>query len=271
MDNANNEFSVKDINKMFSISPKKAEYYEKNSIITTMRNSKNNYRFFTLHNICEITRAKMYRALGISIKETSNIIKEADLKKIGDVFESRISKLEEQIKYQTLILEILKSRSNRIIEILDGQLNKFEIISRPPIHYSLINIKEYYPDKIVSKLGRWREAPAFSEACISYAHNKETDDYDISVGLCMDHHFYEEIINSKTPDDLVLEADHVLYTVMLVNEDDVFNPSIIEPILKYAESKGISLKSEIFCRTFLVLKGEKDHHNCYFEFFAQII
>ncbi len=260
-------FRIKDIEKIFSISPKKAEYYEKNGIISTIRDSKNNYRYFNLHNICEITRAKMYRAFNISIKDTVSLIEATDLKPIGELFESKISELEIQLKHKTLLLKALKSKASQIKKIMAGK-NEFEIIDHPPIHYSTINATNYYPDIIASKLERWRKVPEFSDACISYTYNKDTNNYDIGLGMCMDHHFYEETINDG---DLVFDANHVLHAIIPVNEEDVFNPLILEPIFKYAESNDIKLKNEILCRTFLTLKGEKDLHKCYFEFFVKII
>jgi len=270
MDNANHiEFRIKDIAKIFSLSPKKAEYYEKNGIISTIRDSKNNYRYFNLHNICEITRAKMYRAYGISIKDTAALIEATDLKPIGDLFESKISELEIQLKHKILLLEALKSKAAQIEKIMAGK-NEFEIIDHPPIHYSSINATNYYPDIIASKLERWRKVPEFSDPCIFYTYKSDISDYAISLGMCMDHHFYEETINDGTTKDSVFDANHVLHTIMPVNEEDVFNPSILEPIFKYAELNGIKLKKDFFCRTFLIIKGEKDHHKCYFEFFAPI-
>lgn len=264
------KLSIKDINRIFSISPKKAEYYEKHGIITTVRNPQNNYRYFSWHNICEIIRARMYRSLDISVKDTSSIMEASDLAMIDALFESKIVVFEEQIKHSALVLEVLRSRHDRIKRIQDGGINNFEIIEHEPIYYSLIKATDYHPDVVVPNLKRWLEVPEFSEACISYKHIEETNNYDISLGMCMDQRYYEETLKDELSDRIFFDLRHALYTVMLVNEEDISNPSVIDPILEYAESRGIQLAQEIFCRTFLILKGEKGHHKCYFEFFAQI-
>lgn len=67
-------FSINETAKLFDITTNKLRFYEKKGLIKSLRDNKNNYRYYTKEHLVRIQTILMYRALNFSIEDIKNIM-----------------------------------------------------------------------------------------------------------------------------------------------------------------------------------------------------
>lgn len=92
-----NNYSIKEVAKLFNISTNKIRFYEKKKLINPDRNEINDYRQYCEEDLIKLQHILMYRAIGLSIDDISNILINEDNKHYLDLFNKQWQMVNDEI------------------------------------------------------------------------------------------------------------------------------------------------------------------------------
>ncbi len=125
--------------KQLGTTNRSVRYYEEMGLLTSVRPFENNYRYFNEENCNNLRMILFLRSLNISIKDISDIFKQADIKKLIKVLEDRTEEIDRNINN----LSTLKDYIHKLLKSFrEYRLDKFD---------SFMNDLPITHDKVVSK------------------------------------------------------------------------------------------------------------------------
>ncbi len=65
---------INEISKLVGITPKNIRFYEEQKLVEVIRNDINGYRQYTEDHIVKLKKIKLFRMLGLSVKDIKNIL-----------------------------------------------------------------------------------------------------------------------------------------------------------------------------------------------------
>lgn len=148
MDNANT-FKIGELSKFFNISVDSIRYYEKVGILNPIRNSENNYRFYTIEDFRRIALIRELLGLGFSTEQIKLFVNNRNVEKTKEMLNNELDAINVQISKLKLIKNNLINRLNSINDIMkrynDEKINELNLEERSCIMVS----NDRLPDNMV--------------------------------------------------------------------------------------------------------------------------
>lgn len=117
------KYAIGEFSSMLGVTPETLRLYEKYNILNPEKNQSNRYRYYHDLDARKLLMSRWYRGIGLTVQETADLVKDADLQKslfkIGDIENN----LEKEIRYKTLKLKrIMEIRKE--LNMIDYHLNQ---------------------------------------------------------------------------------------------------------------------------------------------------
>ena len=95
------EKTIGTLSKFTGIPAHTIKYYEKIGLLESSRNEHSNYRSYDMRICTDIYECVKYRNMGFPLKETKELVKEADDRRLEELLEDRRLQIEEEIRALT--------------------------------------------------------------------------------------------------------------------------------------------------------------------------
>lgn len=263
------KYTIGDVCKILNITQGGIRFYEKKGIITSKREEKNKYRYYTFRDINTIMIVREYRALGFSLEDAGALIKESCTSDVENKFEEQISKIEETIKLNKMILEKLTVKKNRINDI-NKYLNKYIIKNRGAIYRLNCQIGETVirDNKLKELMKEWNQR--IPNVKFSHCIPKDNLAYDVPVeiGFCVLEDDLDFNIE-KNEYITYYPTQKCIYTIIEVKELHRFTKAfykLIEPALNYIKENNLEIVGDILGNKIATLhnNGQRDYYEVFF-------
>ena len=169
-----NWYTIHQISKLLGISADAIRLYEKEGLVTPVRNPQNGYRYYETQEIQRIMGIHLYRQLNVSIAEIRNLMSSTSLPEVADGFASLTLQTENEIEHLQKRLEKLRFMKQHLDNLIDGQLHCS--IRDLPAFYTLYH--QDFSQPLYSNMKDILTSPIFSFGNFCYSLEKT------------DHHFY---------------------------------------------------------------------------------
>jgi len=114
------KYTIRDVAALIGISTDAIRLYEKEGLISPLRDPQNGYRYYGSEEIQRVMGIHLYRQLNVSIPEIRNIYASTSLSEVSDSFSSFIKQAENDIRLLELKLEKLRFMKQHIDNIHTG-------------------------------------------------------------------------------------------------------------------------------------------------------
>lgn len=91
------QYTIHDVAKLLSISTDAIRLYEKEGLVTPLRNPGNGYRYYDFSLMHRIMGIHLYRELDISIQDIRNILTFSSFYEVSDSFSKQIKKMKKKL------------------------------------------------------------------------------------------------------------------------------------------------------------------------------
>ncbi len=106
--------TIGELSKFLGVSVHTIKYYEKQGLISSVRDEKSNYRYYDIHVCTDLYECVKYRNMGFSVKDSQILLREADTNKVDDMVKVRLQEVDAQIEE---LIDIRKNISDYYEEI----------------------------------------------------------------------------------------------------------------------------------------------------------
>lgn len=120
------EKTIGTLSKFTGIPAHTIKYYEKIGLLESSRNEHSNYRSYDMRICTDIYECVKYRNMGFPLKETKELVKEADDRRLEELLEDRRIQIEEEIRALTEQKKRLEIFSREIRD-LEKRIGKWYI------------------------------------------------------------------------------------------------------------------------------------------------
>ena len=127
------KYQIGKVTKIIGMSDEGVRNYEKEGIIKPQKNEQTGYRYYGIMDIVTLMNSKIYRNLGFTLKETSNLVNDCEVCDIKKTLTSKENEIKEKIKMEKLILNRLEN-TNILVGELESKLYECSIINRPSMY-----------------------------------------------------------------------------------------------------------------------------------------
>lgn len=246
-------YTIDKISKLFNIPKSTLRYWENEGLISSVRNSKNDYREYATDNLIEICDIKFYRNLNLPIKKLKNIWQ-------MDIDDSEILLKNSKIEIENKIKD-LNITLNRLNDSLK-KIKLFKELQETP--YSLSTPK--FNKIIYLHLSE-------TENVIEYIINQNTLSFVTDFNNCNIKDYGTVIFNDSTStfdssQKILWKSDdknHNYITCLLPIKSDIIDKITLDEHLNYIYS--INYKPGIILAQYLI--SDKDYD--YFQAWIEII
>lgn len=207
------QYTIHDVAKLLSISTDAIRLYEKEGLVTPLRNPGNGYRYYDFSLMHRIMGIHLYRELDISIQDIRNILTFSSFYEVSDSFSKQIKKNEEKIAQLQLRTEKLRFMKDHI-DTLNQGIGTYSLLPMPDCY---ILYQQNYDNLLYRDLFDVFTSPVFSFGNFCYCLNAED-----SIHYCtqtVQFVIREPMMKispwaDSTADLPILKGRRCLYTVM---------------------------------------------------------
>lgn len=151
-------YTIHEISKLLGISADAIRLYEKEGLVTPVRDPQNGYRYYETLEIQRIMGIHLYRQLDVSIAEIRNLMAATSLSSVSDSFSYLALHTENEIEHLQRRLEKLRFMKQHIDNLIDGQRNC--CIKELPAIYTLYH--QDFSQPLYSNMKDILASPVFS-------------------------------------------------------------------------------------------------------------
>lgn len=116
-----NRYTIHEISKLMGISADAIRLYEKEGLVTPVRDPQNGYRYYETMEIQHIMMIHLYRQLGVSIAEIRNLLTASSLSTVSEEFSYLALHTENEIERLQKRLEKLRFMKQHLDNLIEGQ------------------------------------------------------------------------------------------------------------------------------------------------------
>lgn len=225
--------TIKDVAQLLNISTDAIRLYEKEGLVTPIRNEENGYRYYDLGLIEQIMGITLYRQLDISLQEIKQIFKMRSLKQIIPKFQDLIAENEAELKRLTNKIHKMKFMVNHL-QTVDASDGIIEIRDLPKLYipYMVGATVPNYDDMLPLLAGR-----DYSYGNMGYRMTRdESGTYKPSAIFCAIREPMMELEPWKHRKEFLpcWPGCKCIYSITHKPYDD-FKPPTFAPMLEYAK------------------------------------
>lgn len=265
-----NSHKINKVAKLLNMSHEAIRFYEEKGIISPRRDSENQYRLYGDWDVQVLLNARMYRQLGFSLEQTSELLNNFDLEKYKDFLTDREDEIYQEIKKLQNLRKL--AESTRIdLSRAASMIDLFTIQTRPQMYRINLDILYDYNNTIVGQ--DWTESmPFIFQSAVFNQHSKVEKDKAANLYLNKaSFDFYHKIgfcIEKKYADFLKIEENqHITYypecrsifTVIKSNSVDGYCLDNMDPIFEYFDQYNLEVSGDIITKN-LYFKKQDDHY-----------
>ncbi len=114
---ASQKYSTGDVAALLSMHPQSVRYFDKVGIITPDRNNDNHRRSYSIYDIYLLTLRNNYQRLGFSVRETENILNNANFSEISEQMREKVRLLQERIDLDTYLVQGMNEQQETLDHI----------------------------------------------------------------------------------------------------------------------------------------------------------
>lgn len=260
-------YTIHEVAKTLGISTDAIRLYEKEGLLTPIRDERNNYRYYDMTLVQCLMGITLYRKLGVSVADTKKMFEahsfddiHNNLNEVIDNARQEIAMLESRVAKLNHVQNHLRTLEDNLNNISQVTTDELYVIKRYPLTNStwdtIQNIlsDEYFSFGHIGYFAQFDENLDNPEPSIEFSLSGSIkmlipEDY-LSNALCVE------------------EAHPALYTVMIFNKHS-FNDFDLNPIKEYARTHNIKLTGRVhITHSFSLPNG--DGTDDYFEIFAEM-
>ena len=141
------DYTIKEIAKMFNITTNKIRFYEKKGLLSPIRQKDNKYRRFNKEDIVKLQSILLYRSMGLTIDSIQNILKNNDKENYLAHFNNQWKLVNDEIHRLNTIRKSLEEVIDKIYEEPEVYKIKDDLLEIINESNELINIKNQWTDK----------------------------------------------------------------------------------------------------------------------------
>lgn len=127
------KYQIGKVSRIICMSDEGVRNYEKVGIIKPEKDNDTGYRYYNVMDIVTLMSSKIFRNLGFTLRETSQIVNDYELCEIKKSLINKENEIREKIKIEKLILKRLEN-INILIDELENKLYECSINKRPPMY-----------------------------------------------------------------------------------------------------------------------------------------
>lgn len=261
------KYRIGEIANLLGVSTEAIRFFEKQGLVTPVRDRENGYRMYEVgdHNI--LMRARGYSRFGFTVAESAKLISDCDLEDLSEKFKERAVELEQSIQMEQLLLDCLKERQRHIerITVMLGQC----VIERSPAMYGLLYRKNQFIGEdsgLRSQVRSWSDKKPIAEALMVYPLEQLLRrEPGYLMGLGMEESFARRLHMDAQPNALYFPSRKSVYSVVRVPHIFALKPALKNPFtrtLQFIRDNHLTLAGDSYGRTLHTSKknGEYVHY-----------
>ena len=125
-----NQYTIHEVSTLLGLSTDAIRLYEKEGLVTPLRNQHNHYRYYGANEIHRIMGISLYRQLNVSIAEINQLLSVSDFPQISSRFSDFIHDTEEQIELLQVKLKKMRFMKEHL-DTLNHNLGQFSVQRLP--------------------------------------------------------------------------------------------------------------------------------------------
>lgn len=252
------KYTIGEVSKLLGITPQTTRYYEKKHIIEPIYLENSKYRQYTTWDFHMLMRARYYRGLGFSLKETSDMLSCEDVEVVKKRLIEQEKEIEKEIKFKLQLLNQIRKN----YELMDNYQEieeKFSFKMRPGIYR--INTQEGYSllecEEMKNMIGKWAEkAPFLFSTAVFPKDGIEKGDKKFYFGLGIEEKFIE-FLNLKVNNQVEYHPPTLcIHTCVKSRSGKTLSYEILDGVLKYVKENGFEVSGDIITQIFFMSKKE---------------
>lgn len=146
-----NEKTIGALSKFTGISAHTIKYYEKIGMVSAQRQASSNYRSYNVRVCTDLYECIKYRNMGFSLKQTKELLKEADDERLLALLKERNIQLEEEIE-QLLQMQQRVTYYEKEIENFDQKIGKWYIEESPAFYFRVQTKGLAYEEQVLQDM-----------------------------------------------------------------------------------------------------------------------
>jgi len=235
--------TVGEIAKVLDLPSENIRYYVREGLIQPEKNTENNYWEYSSEDLLLITDILFYRDMGLSINSIRTIFEGLPLEEIGSVIETTKDEINAKLIEYTAMLQKIQSWSSWYKQEL-AEIGKYTIGYMPAAfrvsrYYDQSeHIANYLKDSICVHKDDWQRLS------ISFLYNFKEEPEKVNQYISLEKN--ERTTARNRHYDVVEEEEQLCLMTHMIYTEDV--PQMVEPLIRYAQEKGIELTGEIYGR-----------------------
>lgn len=174
-----NRYTINEISKLLGISSDAIRLYEKEGLVTPVRDPQNGYRYYETLEIQRIMGIHLYRQLDVSIAEIRNLMNTNSLSEVSDNFSYLILHTENKIECLQNRLEKLRFMKQHLDNLIEGQIHCS--IKELPAIYTLYH--QDFSQPLYTNMKDILASPIFSFGNFCYSLEKTEQHQYVSKAL----------------------------------------------------------------------------------------
>lgn len=140
------EYTIKEVSELFNITANKIRFYEAKGLLLPKRNEENEYRKYNIDDIMKLQSIILYRSIGMSVKDISEIFNNSQKSNLLNHFTMQWELINNQIDKLSAIRNAIGEIIDMIYENRNADMEK-EILNSIKSTYELNEIKNNWKDK----------------------------------------------------------------------------------------------------------------------------
>ena len=239
-----NLYTIHEISKLLGISSDAIRLYEKEGLVTPVRDPQNGYRYYETMEIQRIMGIYLYRQLDVSIAEIRNLLTATSLQEVADNFSYLVLHTENEIERLQKKLDKMRFMKQHIENLNHGQ-NNYSIAELPAI-YTLYH--QDFSKPLYSNMKDILTSPIFSFG--NFCYSLEADENQQFQSKALQFAVREPMMQvcpwSDKADSLPrIEGCRCLYTVVKAPIYSELHWDL-DGMLSYAKEHGICCTSHAY-------------------------
>ena len=140
-------YRVGELADLFGLTKEGIRYYERKGLISSSRDEKNNYRYYTRNQITTLKHIRMYEGLGFSLEEAVDMLKLTSLEQTQENLAEKIQELQKKEQELLEMKNQLSAQYEAVLRIQSGSITLREapesyFLHRAPDEHSACNEAE---------------------------------------------------------------------------------------------------------------------------------
>lgn len=250
------EYKIGDLSYLFNLSAESLRQYERQGIVHPHKKVDSTYRYYSAWDMAVLSACRQYRALGFSLEESSQMIREKDPVNVFNSLRERECIIENEIARQCTLLRTVRAWRKEAEETA-SLVGKFELSENVSTYFlpyqygdSLVTAKEH-----LECVRNWLAYIPYVYIGMIVPHHSAIS--DITVGLSMAEVGVQQL-NPPWHSSLINIPSRLCVHTAFQLQNNALDSRRLQNILQeWASTQNMCLKGDMFCRFNLITWGEE--------------